>query len=223
MEIDKKIQHAIEQTRVLRSPAQNLATFGSTNVYYYLVTELMDQVNIVREGRVIAAKPKIVTPSYLINLEGFSGQARRFIELMEAQNPYAPGIFYSYKNEPREMNVISESLEQIVDSINRQIDTQHDPLRAIIAGSEELWDVSLIKFTYELTSRSLHQNLEEFQQYGLLKVDDQGVPKHAREQIEELFKKVKEDPQYASELVTELKRWGLFAEYQDRFLNLFRK
>ncbi|HAV10207.1 MAG TPA: hypothetical protein DCX22_01110 [Dehalococcoidia bacterium] len=223
MEIDKKIQQAIEQTKVLRSPAQNLATFGSTNVYYYLITELMDKVNIVREGRVIAAKPKIVTPSYLINLEGFSGQARRFIELMETQNPYAPGIFYAYKNEPREMNVVSEPLEQIVDAINQQIDNQRDPLRAIISGFEELWDVSLIKFTYELTSRSFHKNIAEFQQYGLLKVDEQGVPKHTREQIEELFEKVKDEPQYASELVAELKRWGLFAEYQDRFLSLFRK
>ncbi len=223
MELDKKIQHAIEHTKVLRSPEQNLATFGSTNIYYYLITELMDKVNVVREGRVIAAKPKIVTPSYLINLEGFSGQARRFIELMESQNPYAPGIFYAYKNEPREMNIVSEPLEQIINTINQQIDNQRDPLRAIIIGFEELWDVSLIKFTYELTSRSLHQNIAEFQQYGLLKVDEQGVPKHAREQIEELFKKVKDDPQHASELVAELKRWGLFTEYQDRFLNIFRK
>ena len=223
MEMDKKIQQAIEQTKVLRSPAQNLATFGSTNIYYYLITGLMDDVNVVREGRVIAAKPKIVTPSYLINLEGFSGQARRFIELMEGQNPHAPGIFYTYKNDPKEMNIISEPLEQIVQNINQQIDNQRDPLRAIISGHEELWDVSLIKFTYELTSRSLYKNITEFQQYGMFQLDAQGIPQHARDHIEELFIKVKDDQSYASELVAELKRWNLFSEYQDRFLSLFKK
>jgi hypothetical protein len=223
MELDRKIQQAIEQTKVLRSPEQNLATFGSTNIYYYLITELMEKVNIVREGRVIAAKPKIVTPTYLINLEGFSGQARRFIELMESQNPYAPGIFYAYKNEPKEMNIVSEPLEQIVYTINQQIDSQRDPLQAIINGYEDLWDVSLIKFTYELTSRSLHKNIAEFQQYGMFQIDEQGVPQHARDYIEELLRKAKDDASYASELVAELKRWNLFTEYQDRFLSLFRK
>ncbi|MCX6007499.1 MAG: hypothetical protein NTZ34_09635, partial [Chloroflexi bacterium] len=68
MESDEKIKFAIENTLVIRPPRQRLATFGSTNVYYYMVTALMDEVNIVREGRVIAAKPKIVTPAYLVNL-----------------------------------------------------------------------------------------------------------------------------------------------------------
>jgi hypothetical protein len=67
MEIDEKIEYAIDHTEILRSPEQSLATFGSTNIYYYLVTELMENVNVVREGRVIAARPKIVTPTYLVN------------------------------------------------------------------------------------------------------------------------------------------------------------
>ncbi len=65
MDSDEKIKFAIENTLILRPPRQRLATFGSTNVYYYMVTALMDEVNVVREGRVIAAKPKIVTPAYL--------------------------------------------------------------------------------------------------------------------------------------------------------------
>ncbi|HIE18053.1 MAG TPA: hypothetical protein EYP71_07670, partial [Dehalococcoidia bacterium] len=80
MEADEKIQHAIEHTEVVRAPAQSLATFGTTNIYYYLVTQLTEWVNVVREGRVIAVRPRIVTPSYLVRVEGFSAQARRFIE-----------------------------------------------------------------------------------------------------------------------------------------------
>jgi hypothetical protein len=223
MEADERIQYAIEHTEVVRPPEQSLATFGTTNVYYYLVTELTKWVNVIREGRVISARPKIVTPSYLINLEGFSWQARRFIETMAEKYPHEPGIFYSYKNEPREMNIASEPVEVIVDKINRRIDSQRDPLSAIIKGVEELWDVSLLKFTYELIRSSVYSNVTELERSGLLHVDASGVPRDARNYIEELFERTRRDPSLAPELVAELRRWGLFYEYQDRFLSLFKK
>ena len=222
MEMDEKIQNAIERTEVLRLPKQNLATFGTTNIYYYLVTELMAGVTVVREGRVVVGRPRIVTPAYLINLEGFSDRARRFIEMMAERHPHEAGIFYRYRNEPKEMNIISEPVNEVVGKINRRIDDQHDPLSVIIKGIEELWDVSLLKFTYELTGRSLQSNVAELENRGLLSVDESGVPGDARNYIDELFERTKHDPSRAPELVAELKRWGLFYDYQDRFLSLFR-
>jgi len=223
METDERIEYAIENTEVLRVPEQSLATFGSTNIYYYLITGLADNVNVVREGRVIAARPKIVTPTYLINLEGFSAQARRFAELMADRFPHEVGIFYSYKNEPKEMNIVSEPAKAVVEKINRQIDEQYNPLSAIIKGVEELWDVSLLKFTYELTKKSVSNNVAEFEKRGLLNLDTAGVPKYARDHIEELFEKVGSDLSLAPELATELRHWGLFHEYQDRFFSLFKR
>ena len=223
MEVDGRIQFAIEHTEVLRSPEQSLATFGSTNVYYYIVTELMENANVVREGRVIAAKPKIVTPTYLINLEGFSQEARRFVEMMAEKHPHEIGVFYSYKNEPREMNIVSEPFKQVVDKINQRIDMQRDPLSAIIKGVEESWDVSLLKFTFELTKSSVYGNVAEMERSGLLRMDNAGVPADARKSIEELFERAKRDLSFASELATELRRWSLFYEYQDRFFGLFKR
>jgi hypothetical protein len=223
MEADEKIQFAVEHTEVLRAPMQSLATFGTTNIYYYLVTELAEWVNVVREGRVIAGRPKIVTPSYLINLEGFSSQARKFIEMMAERYPHQPGIFYTYKNEPREMNIVSEPINAVISKINQLVDDRRDPLTAIIKGVEALWDVSLLKFTYELTTSSVQANVAELEKRGLLRVDSSGVPRDARNHIEELFETTKRDPSSASELVAELKQWGLFHEYQDRFLSLFNK
>jgi hypothetical protein len=223
MEIDEKIRHAIENTRVLRPPRQRLATFGTTNVYYYMITELMQDVNIVREGRVIAAKPKIVTPAYLINLEGFSGQAKRYLELIAEQNPNEPGILYSYKNENCEMAVVSQPTADVLDKINQRIDMRNDPLMAIVQGVEEMWDVSLLKFTFELTRGSVYRNFSDFYGKGRFAADEKGVPKDAREHIEYLFEMTRQDPSQASELVAELHRWNLWSEYQDRFLKMFRK
>lgn len=223
MEIDEKIQYAIENTKVVKPPKQSLSTFGSTNIYYYLITQLMERANVVREGRVIAAKPRIVTPTYLINLEGFSGGARRYIEMMAERNPGEPGIFYSYKNEPGDMNIISEPAEQILDNIKSRVASLNDPLTAIIQGVEEMWDVSLLKFTYEMTQNSVYNNVYEMQRGGLFRMDERGLPEDARRYIEELFERAARDTTQASLLVRELKRWGVFADYQDRFFRLFRK
>jgi hypothetical protein len=223
MEADAKIQYALENTRVIRSPRQRLATFGTTNVYYYMVTELMQDVNIVREGRVIAAKPKIVTPAYLVNLEGFSGQAKRYMQMIASQNPHKPGILYAYKNESCEMNIVSQPAADVLEKINQRIDLHNDPLMAIIQGVEEMWDVSLLKFTFELTSSSVYSNFSEFYGKGRFAADEQGVPQDARQSIEELFEIARSDPSRAPELVGELHRWNLWGEYQDRFLKMFRK
>lgn len=222
MERDAKIQFAIENTVVLRPPRQRLATFGSTNVYYYMITELMQDVNVVREGRVIAARPKIVTPAYLINLEGFSGRARRYMEMIAEQNPHEPGILYSYRNETGDMNIISQPTQELLDKINQRIDAHNDPLSAIVKGIEEMWDVSLLKFTFELTSGSVYHNFSEFRSKGALSCDEYGIPQDARQYIEELFETVRADPSQAPALVSELHRWNLWSEYQDRFLQIYR-
>jgi len=45
----------------------------------------------------------------------------------------------------------------------------------------------------------------------------------ARRRIEDLFLRVKADPSLAPLLKSELDRWGVYGQYEDRFLDLFRK
>ena len=223
MEMDDKIRYALEHTELIRAPQQKLATFGSSVIDYYVVTELVGNISVVRDGKVIAERPKIVTPTYLINVEGFSEQARRYIAMMARERPYESGIFYRYKNEPKGMNVVSEPVRQVISKLNSQIEKEHNPLSTIIKGVEELWDVSLLMFIYELTTKSVQTNIAEFSRRGFFRIDASGVPQGAREYIEELFEQASRNLSRAPELVLELNRWGLFQEYQDRFFALFRK
>jgi len=222
MEIDKRIKYALEHTELIRPPQQHLATFGTTTLNYYVVTGLAENLSVVRDGKVLAEKPRIVTPSYLVRLQGFSEEARKYIATMARDHPDEPGVFYRYKNQPREMNVISESIRQVIDNLNARLEDEHNPLSTIIKGVEELWDVSLLMFIYHLTRKSLHSNVAEFRNRGFLNIDASGVPKEARNHIEELFERVRKDISQAPELVAELNRWGMFSEYQDRFFALFR-
>jgi len=223
MEADDKIKHALQHTELVRAPRRELDTFGSSVIDYYVVTELVGNLSVVRDGKVFAERPKIVTPAYLVNIEGFSEQAKRYISMMARERPHESGIFYKYKNEPGGMDVISEPVKQVIDNLSSRIEEQQNPLSTIIKGVEELWDVSLLMFIYELTSKSVRTNMAEFNRRGLLDTDATGVPEGARNYIEELFEKASGNLSRAPELVVELNRWGLFQEYQDRFFALFRK
>ena len=96
---DERIREAVKHTEILRLPKQSLASFGVTNIYYYLVTEpsytdLVNDVNetVIREGRVIAEKPKVVTPYYLSRIEGFSSEAKRYFEKFKFEIYANPGM-----------------------------------------------------------------------------------------------------------------------------------
>ncbi len=228
---DRRIKEAVRHAEILRAPRQSLATFGTTNIYYYLVTEpayseLIKDVTetVIREGRVIAERPRIVTPYYLSRLEGFSSAARRYFDnLVRVYDPNSPGLFYTYKNEPKELTIASDNLLSVVDKLNAEIDKRGDPLTSIIRGEDELWDVALMKFIYEMTRSSLRDNLSQMSSRGLLDVDAAGIPVEARVRIDELFRKVSLGECEPRELKDELDRWGIFEEYEDRFFNIFKK
>ncbi len=228
---DERIRYAVRHTEVVRLPRQSLATFGTTNIGYYLVTrpvysELAKGVTetVVREGRVIADRPRIVTPHYLSRLEGFTSEARRYFDmLVKTHGADVPGLFYTYRNEPKGLTIVAESLASVVDRINSEVDKRGDPLVTIIKGEDELWDVSLMKFINDMTRSSLRGNLLEFSSRGLLDVDAGGVPLDARVRIEELFGKLVKGEVEPRELKDELERWDLFDEYQDRFFSVFRR
>ena len=227
---DERIRDAVERTVVLRAPQQTLFTFGRTNIYYYLVTEpayfeLVGETSetVIREGRVLAEKPKIVTPHYLSGLEGFSSDAKKYFEsLIENYGPNIPGLLYSYRNEPKELNIVSSGWQAVVDRLNTEIDERNDPLSAIIKGPDELWDVSLVKFIFEMTQKSVGTNLGEMGARGLLNVDTRGIPTDARIRIEEMFTQVQRGEVAPEVLKVELDRWNVYDEYEDRFLGIFR-
>ena len=231
MDIDDRIEYVVAHTEILRLPKQTLATFGTTNISYYLITEpayaeLVNNVTetVVREGKLITEKPKIITPYYLSRLEGFSQDAKRYFDLLvRTHGPDAPGLLYTYKNEPKELTIVSDSWLSVVNKLNADIDKRGDPLTSIIKGTDELWDVSLMKFIYEITRSSLQNNLLQLESRGLANIDSSGVPADARIRIENLLRKVSHSETEPSVLKKELDRWGLFEEYEDRFLDIFKK
>jgi len=228
---DSRIADALEQTKVLRPPRQALATFGATIVRYYVVTEPSYAElpggggdTVVREGTVHAQQPQVVTPFYMLHLAGFSHEAQRFFQQeLDQQGPHALGLLYAYHNEPQGMNIGSGDLLSVAQRIGEDLDRRGEQLAAVVKGVDALWDVSLLKFIYEITQRSVAANAAELGARGLLSFDARGVPQEARQRIEELFLQVVRGKLDPAALKRELDRWDLFEEYQDRFYALFHR
>ena len=232
MESERDWMRAVEQTWVVRFPKQHLATFGTTNIAYYVVTEPIykeldpgrREEGVVRTGRVMAERPAIITPSYALNLHGFSPEAYEYMRHVAGESgPNSPGILYQYKNEAEKMEIVGGVPSEIANHISEDLDRRDEKMSVVMVGVDELWDVALLKFIYEFTSFSAMQNVHEFQSRGLLEPQPNlgGVPRAAVQQIERLFQEVARGSN-PDILKRELDRWGLFEHYEDRFLNLFR-
>jgi hypothetical protein len=230
-ESEREWRRAIEQTWVARFPKQHLATFGSTNISYYVVTEPIyldaqpeKPEGVVRTGRVIAERPAIVTPTYAMNLQGFSSEAYEYFQSVAMQaGPNSPGLLYQYKNETGNTEIVSGAASEIANKISGNLERKKEDMSVVMVGVDQLWDVALLKFIYEFTSSSLFGNIQDLKGRGLLDPQESlgGVPRAAVEQIDRLFREVDQgaNPEI---LKRELDRWGLFDFYQDRFLDLFR-
>ncbi|HEY8694883.1 MAG TPA: hypothetical protein VIR57_19305 [Chloroflexota bacterium] len=227
-----EIRRIVEGTEVVRAPKQLLATFGTTVVQYFVVTEPSYaglpgsgdvEESVVRSGKVTAQRPQIVTPHYLLNLfRGFEhGQDfARF--LTERYGGDSTGLMYRYEQEAGDMEVVSEAPDLVAKRIAGRLDSEGAHLAAVIRGIDQYWDVSLAHFIYALTAGSAAGHASEMAQRGLLE-QDRGLPRAARERIDSMFGAVRRGDVDATELKTELDRWGVFDEYEDRFLDIFRR
>ena len=230
MNRDEFINYAMANTEVLRFPKQKLATFGITKITYYIITEPIinellennEEDLVVREGKVIAERPQIITPYYLKNLfSGFEHGEEYAQYIRENRGSSDPGLLYKYRNEFDKMEVVSGTLEEVAERLEKRLDGKNDNLSTIIRGVNKYWDICLMKFIFELTTSSLVNNVLDLNRRGLLNVDGQGLPRDARIKIENLFRDVKSGKTDPGVLKKELDCWGVFREYENRFLDLF--
>lgn len=213
-------------TVVVKLPKQSLATFGTTVITYNMITRPLYQAldmdkrteeSVLRRGTVKAERPQIVTPQFLSRTRGFGNEAQEFMrELIRRGQADDPGILYTYSHEPVQMEIISSRPEELAERISRQIDQESRSLEAVIIGVDELWDVSLMKFIFDITNSSAPNNAAEFTQSGRMKVDN-GVPMDARLRIGDMLLQVRNGNLDPTVLHQELEAWQLFDEYQDQF------
>jgi hypothetical protein len=170
---DDDFQYAIENTRVILAPERQIATFGSTSFRFYLISELMDQVNEirVRDGRIHAERPQILTPEHYCRLllEGFGEKAARYVEMLRERTRDMAVLRYGFQFRKTDVveNRVRDTMEAVIERTRRQVEHSEEPLSAVIQGVDDAWEVCLLKFTIDLIERSSGNNLGDFRRRGL--------------------------------------------------------
>jgi hypothetical protein len=171
---EDQFAYAMETTRVIRAPTCRIQTVGSTLVRYHLVTEHMDLVDVcfVREGKLEAECPRIVTPGHLskVLLEGFGEEAQRYVQYLAEHSREFVFLRYRFRMRKEEVACyqVNESLVATLEKVKARVEAKDDPFSAILVGVDDAWEISLLKFMLEYVRASLPGNLEDFRTGGWL-------------------------------------------------------
>jgi hypothetical protein len=166
--------YAIENTRVIVAPEQQIASFGNTSFNFYLISELMDRVDQVRirNGKIHAERPQILAPEHYCRLllEGFGEKAERYVDQLREHARNIAVLRYGFQFRKTDLNeqTLRESIDAVIDRTKRRVESANEPLSAIIHGVDEAWEVCLLKFTIDLVENSSGGNLGDFRRRGLL-------------------------------------------------------
>ena len=212
--------YAVANTAVVVAPERRLETFGATIIDYRLVTEPMDSVGQVRvrEGRVQAQRPEIVTPEDFLRtvLEGFDNpESERYLEWLRRHQGDLLILKYGFRIRRDAVNeqLLTDSVEAVVERIQKEMKERPSPFGALLVGVDEPWEVCLLKLLVEMVQRSAPGHARELRQ------DPHGY----RREIEEEFHAASRDPSLIPRLAEKLRKHGLFEAYQDRFFSLVRR
>jgi hypothetical protein len=168
------IQYAIENTQVIVAPQRRIATFGDTSFRFYLVTELMDNVNQVRvrDGRLHAERPQIITPGHIQRMlvEGFGENAEEFAGWLRENAPQLAMLKYGFQFRKTDISneVVHDPLADVVGRLREKVEASDEPLSAVIHGVDEGWEICLLKFAADLIQESSGGNFGDFRKRGLI-------------------------------------------------------
>jgi len=219
------IHRLLQETRLLRVPKRPLAAFGTTHIEYHLVSpveDLPDKTRL-REGRVISERPKILTPQTLRErFEGFGEDAREFADwLCREYSGALRALEYQFKNEQSSTRVLGQEPQETARRIQDQLDARGAIDAALILCPDAAWSLAVMKFTLDEASRSFPTHLQEFERRDLFDPENAESRRRSAE-IERLFSSARADPGARRALGRKLQEYGLFKEYEDKFLSLFR-
>ncbi len=204
-------------------PTRRLATFGATQISYHLVSSTgPERRTRLRQGTVRSERPQILTPqSFVDRFQGFGEEARDFAQwINSAYRDVLRALEYNFKNQGFETRVISQDSADVAARIQQDLDSRDERLSAVIRCPDPAWSLALMKFTMDEASRSFPGHVRDLDRRGLFDPEGRSDSRRRRE-IDELFSRAASSPDAKETLGAKLRDYGLWPEYEDRFLGLF--
>ena len=165
--------YAAKNARFLVEPSHRLETFGNTLVNYHLVSELSDHPGKirVREGRLEAHQPLVITPHFAqIEAEGFGDEAKAYLDFLKENEQHLRILQYGYhlKSDKFSEQIVTDRLSVVTERVKDEVIASNDKFAAVVQCVDEPWDVALVELWLREVNRSAGGNIRELQQKGKL-------------------------------------------------------
>ena len=165
--------YAARRVRIVLSPSHQLETFGSTLVNYHLVSELADHPGKVRvrEGRLEAHQPLVISPSFSeLTTEGLGDEARAYLEFLKENERNLRILRYGYhlKSDNFSEQIVTDSMAAVTERVKAEVIATNDKFAAVLQGQDEPWDVALVELWRREVERSAGRNIRELEEKGKL-------------------------------------------------------
>ena len=165
--------YAAKSARFLLEPSHRLETFGATLVNYHLISELDDHPGKVRvrEGRLEAHQPLVITPDFSpLETEGLGDEARAYLDFLRETEKNLRILQYGYhlKSDNFSEQIITDRLSVVTERVKDEVIASNDKFAAVVQCVDEPWDVALVELWLREVNRSAGGNIKELQQNGKL-------------------------------------------------------
>ncbi len=167
----RRFRDAWEAVDIVRPVRYSLFTFGESVLPYFLVcgeTRPDTTVSVTR-GEVRIKRPMILTP------ESAGPEFRGFFEDVDdesvAQFLLARTAQFSnlkFDNESREKRLVSDSMDEAVAKLNKQLDAEEEDRVAILTAPPKMGGIAVLRYAAERVWESGPDNIQELRERGFL-------------------------------------------------------
>ena len=170
-EEEQRFREAWDSIQVARSVEYSLFTFGESLLPYFLVLGAAkpgDMVSITR-GNIRITRPTIITP------DNMRPEFRNFFDSQEGEGivefllSRSAGFSHlKFDNESGPKQIVSDSVEEAIARINRQLDEEEEDRVAVLTAPPHLAGVALLRYASERVWSSAPDNVQELRERGFL-------------------------------------------------------
>jgi hypothetical protein len=168
---ERRFREAWQAVQIARPVTFSLFTFGESQLPYYLVLEAAQpgkQVT-VRQGQVTITRPLIITPDNsepefqdFFENEDDAGFARFMLSRT------ASFSHLKLQNVARGEKIVSDSVDEAVARLNKQLDIDDDDRMAILTAPAKYASMAVMRYTAERIMQSAQDNITELRERGFL-------------------------------------------------------
>ncbi len=167
----QQFRAAWDSVRIERPVEYTLFTFGDSDLPYFLVTGGAEkgQNVTIRQGEVTVTRPRIITPDNMHpELQNFfeDDENRGFVEFLMARTAAFSNLKLSNHAGPE--RIVTDTVEEAVARLNRQLDDQEEDRVAILSAPAALAGFAILRYASEKVMASAPGNFQELRDRGFL-------------------------------------------------------